>query len=117
MRRFLIFTGLFPPLVLFVYILSDQLWRDGIPGIAFVAWLLGIAYLLALIPALLTAAADGALSGQPLYVRLIATMTAAATLVELVARYMGQPSFDLPVAIAGAVPAAVCSWLADIKQA
>lgn len=113
MKRFLIFTGLFPPLVLFVYIVSDQLWREGLPGIGFLVWLLGIAYLLALIPAWLTAAVDGALSRQPLYVRLIATMAVAAILAELFGRYMGQPHFDVPVAIAAAIPAAVCSWLSE----
>ena len=117
MRRLLIFTGLFQPLVLFAYILSDQLWRDGLPGMGGWAWLLGFAYLLALIPAWLTAAADGALSGQPLYVRLIATMAVAAILAELVARFAGQPSSDLPVAMAGEGPAMVCSWLAGLKPA
>lgn len=113
MKRVLVFTALFPPLVLSVYIASDQLWREGFPGPGFLGWLLGIAYVLALIPAWLTAAIDRALSRQPLYVRLIATMSAAAILAELVARYMGQPNFDVPVAMAGAIPAAVCSWLSD----
>jgi hypothetical protein len=117
MKRFLMFTALFPPLALFVYITSDQLWREGFPGIGFLGWLLGIAYVLAIIPAWLTAAVDWALSRQPLYVHLIATMAVAAILAELVARYMGQPHFDVPVAIAGAIPAAVCSWLAGMKQA
>ncbi|CAN5299047.1 hypothetical protein BH11PSE4_BH11PSE4_15880 [soil metagenome] len=113
MKRFSIFTMLFPPLVLVVYIAADQLWREGVPGIGFLAWLVGIAHVLALIPAWLTAAVDGALAGQPLYLRLIATMPVAALLAEFVARTMGQPSFDVPIAIAGAVPAAVCSWLSD----
>jgi hypothetical protein len=113
MKRLLVFTMLFPPLVLFVYITADQLLRDGFPDIGFLAWLVGIAYVLAVIPAWLTAGVDWALSGQPLYVRLIATMPVAAILAELVARYMGQPYFDVSVAIAGAVPAAVCSWLSD----
>ena len=113
MKRLLVFTMLFPPLVLFVYITADQLLRDGFPGIGFLAWLVGIAYVLAVIPAWLTAGVDWALSAQPLYVRLIATMPVAAVLAELVARYMGQPYFDVSVAIAGAVPAAVCSWLSD----
>jgi hypothetical protein len=111
MRRFLVFTGLFPPLVLFVYIMSDQLWREGLPEIGFWVWLLGFAYLLALVPAWLTAAVDGMLSRQPLYVRLVATTAVAAILAELVGRCMGQPHFDVPVAMAGAIPAAVCWWL------
>ncbi len=117
MMRLLIFTALFPPLVLFVYIASDQLWREGFPGIGFLGWLLCTAYVLALIPAWLTAALDWALSRQALYVRITATMVVAAVLAELVARYMGQPSFDTAVAIAGAIPAGACSWLAGRKQA
>jgi hypothetical protein len=117
MKRFLIFTALFPPLVLFVYIAADPVARNNLPGIEFLTWLMGLAYLLAIIPAWLTAGADWALSGKPLYLRLVATMPVAAILAELVARYMGQPHFDAPVAIAGAIPAAVCSWLAGMKQA
>ncbi|HXO73274.1 MAG TPA: hypothetical protein VN838_30325 [Bradyrhizobium sp.] len=112
MKRFLIFTALFPPLVLVVYIIADQFWREGFPEIGFIWWLLGIAYILAIIPAWLTAGVDGLLSRQPIYLRLIATMAVAAVLAELVALYMGQPHFDVPVAMAGAIPAAVCSWLA-----
>lgn len=113
MRRLLVFTVLFPLLVLIVYIAADQLWREGVPGVGMLAGLVGIAYVLAIIPAWLTAGVDEVLSGRPLFVRLIATMSVAAILAELVARYMGQPSFDVPVAIAGAVPAALCSWLSD----
>ncbi len=113
MRRLLIFTVVFPPLALFVYITADQLLREGFPGLGFLAGLIGIAYVLATIPAWLTAGIDWALSSQPFYVRLIATMPAAAIMAELVARYMGQPYFDVPVAIAGALPAATCSWLSD----
>ena len=117
MKRFLIFTALFPPLVLVVYIVADQFWREGFPGFGFLGWLVGIAYVLAIVPAWLTAGVDGALSRQPIYLRVIATMAVAAILAELVARYMGQPHFDVPVAIAGAIPAAVCSSLAGMKQA
>ena len=113
MRRLLVFTALFPPLALFVYIAADQLWREGLPGIGFLASLLAMAYVLAIIPGWLTAGVDWALSRRPLYLRIVATMLVAALIAELVARYMGQPSFDAPVAIAGAVPAAVCSWLSD----
>jgi hypothetical protein len=117
MKRFLIFTALFPPLVLVVYIVADQFWREGFPEFGFLGWLVGIAYVLAIVPAWLTAGVDAALSRQPIYLRVIATMAVAAILAELVARYMGQPHFDVPVAIAGAIPAAVCSWLAGMKPA
>ncbi len=113
MKRLLVFPTLFPPLALFVYITADQLWREGVPGIGFLAGLVGIAYVLAIIPAWLTAAVDWSLSRQPLYVRLIASMPIAAILAELVARYMGQPYIDLATALTGAIPAAVCSSLSD----
>ncbi len=109
--RFLIFTALFPPLVLVVYIAADPVLLRTLPGIGFVMGLMGIAYLLAIIPAWLTAGVDWALSGKPLYLRLVATMPVAAILAELVARYLGQPYFDLTTALMGAIPAAVCSWL------
>ena len=117
MKRFLIFTALFPPLVLVVTIVADQFWREGFPGFGFLGWLVGIAYVLAIVPAWLTAGVDRALSRQPIYLRVVATMAVAAILAELVARYMGQPHFDVPVASAGAIPAAACSWLAGMKQA
>jgi hypothetical protein len=113
MKRFLIFTLLFPPLALVVFITTDGLLREGLPEIGFLAALVGTAYVLATIPAWLTAGVDWTLSGKQLYLRLIATMSVAAILAELAARYMGQPSFDAPVALTGAIPAAVCSWLSD----
>jgi len=113
MKRFLIFTALFPPLVLFVYIAADPVLRGDLPGIGFLTWLMGLAYLFAVIPAWLTAVVDWALTGKPLYLRLVATMPVAAILAELVARYLGQPYLDLTTALMGAIPAAVCSCLSD----
>lgn len=112
MKRFLIFTALFPPLVPLVYIAADPvLLRD--PGFGFLIWLMGYAYALAIIPAWLTAGVDWALSGKPLYLRLIVVMPVAAILAELVAHNLGQPSLDLTTALMGAIPAAVCSWLSS----
>ena len=113
MKRFLIFTALFPALALLVYLAADPVWRDGgpLPGIGFLTWLMGIAYALAVIPAWLTAGVDWALSGKPLYLRLLATMLVAAIAAELVARYLGQPYLDFATALTGAIPAAACSWL------
>jgi hypothetical protein len=111
MMRLLIYTTLFPPLALIVYIVADQLLQEGVPDVGFLSWLLGIAYVLALGPAWLTAAVDWMLAKRSLALRLIITMAAAAFFAELVASYMGQPRFDWPVAFTGAIPAAVCSWL------
>jgi len=113
MKRFLIFTALFPPLVPLVYIAADPVLLRDPPGIGFLIWLMGYAYVLALIPAWLTAGVDWALSRRPLYVRLIATMPVAAILAELVARSLSQPSLDVTTALMGAIPAAVCSWLSS----
>jgi hypothetical protein len=108
MKRFLIFTWLYPPLVLLVYTAADKSLSEGLPGFGFLTWLLAIAHVVALVPAWLTAGVDWALSAKQLYVRLIATMVVAAILAEMVAWYLGQPSFDVPVAVTGAIPAAVC---------
>jgi hypothetical protein len=122
MMRLLVFTVLFPPLVLFVYMAADPVIRGEVisgdlPGIGFLTWLMGFAYVLAVIPAWLTAGADWALSRNPLYLRLVATMPVAAILSELVATYLGQPHLDLTTALMGAIPAAVCSWLSDKSMA
>lgn len=47
--RYLIFTVLFPPIALMVYIMADGLWREGLPGIGFLAYL-AIAYALSIVP-------------------------------------------------------------------
>ncbi len=111
--RFLIFTVLFPPLVPLVYIAADPVLLRDPPGFGFLMWLMGYAYVLALIPAWLTAGVDGVLSSKPLYLRLIVVMPVAAVLAELVARSLGQPYLDWTTAMMGAIPAAVCSLLSD----
>jgi hypothetical protein len=63
------------------------------------------------------ASLDGALSASPLYFRMIVTVPVATILAEPVARCMGQPSFDVHVGIAGAGPAAACSWLSASSNA
>jgi hypothetical protein len=40
MKRFLIFTLLFPPLVGLVYVVADGLLLEGVPGFGFIIWLL-----------------------------------------------------------------------------
>jgi len=54
------------------------------------SWMLGYAYLIAVIPAWLTAGVDWALSAKPFYLRLVATMAVAAILTELTARYLSD---------------------------
>jgi hypothetical protein len=113
MKRYLIFTFLCPPLVLLVYLADVMFLRGDHMETWLLAVLLQIAYVLALIPAWLTAAVDAALSGKPLYLRIVLTMPVAAILATIVARCLGQPHLDLTTALMGAIPAAVCSWLSD----
>jgi hypothetical protein len=78
--------------------------------------MLGYAYLIAVIPAWLTAGVDWALSAKPFYLRLVATMAVAAISAELTARYLGQRGEVLTFGLMGAIPAAVCSWLSRMKK-
>ena len=79
MKRFLIFTVLFPPLALVVFVAPDVIGgsRDFLE-IGLLVWMSGFAYLFAVIPAGLTAGVDWALSAKPFYLRLVATMAVAA---------------------------------------
>lgn len=49
MRRFLIFSSLFPPLALVVYLFNDPLFLRSIE-IGLLLWMLGCSYPIALIP-------------------------------------------------------------------
>jgi hypothetical protein len=118
MKRFLIFTVLFPlpPLVLVVFIVPDLVSDRDFAEMGLLFWMLGFAYLLAVIPAWLTAGVDWALSTKPLYLRLVATMIVAALMAELTARSLGQRGEVLTFVAMGAIPAAICSWLSSEKQ-
>jgi hypothetical protein len=116
MKRFLIFTVLFPPLTLVVFIVPDLVSDRDFLEMGLLFWMLGFAYLLAVIPAWLTAGVDWALSAKPLYLRLVATMIVAAIMAELTARNLGQRGEILTYVAMGAIPAAICSWLSSEKQ-
>ena len=120
MRRVLIFTALFPPLVALVFIVLVT--PDVVPrgeflemGLFFL-WISGFAYLWAVVPGLLTAGVDWALSERPLYLRLVATMIAAGIMAVLIARNMGQRGDVLIFGAIGAIPAAVCSLLSEKRK-
>jgi hypothetical protein len=115
MKRFLIFTVLFPPLALIVFIATE---RGEFLPVGLLFFMLGYAYPIAVIPAWVTAGVDGVLSAKPFYLRLVATMVAAAILAELTARYLGQDIRGevLAIGLVGAIPAAMCSWLSSEKQ-
>jgi hypothetical protein len=116
MKRFFIFTLLFPPLVLLVYAVSDPIFgRSLLAEIGFLIWVLGWAYAVAIIPAWLIAGLDWLLSGKS-YIRIVASSVAGAVLALLIARYLGQKGEFMAFGLMGAIPAAVCSWLSNEKQ-
>jgi len=107
MKRFLIFGALFPPLALVVFTAPD-----GFKNL--LDWMV-MAYAIAVIPALLLAWVDWALSANRL--RVVGTAATAALTSVLIVRFMSGVSDDLwpflMVGLVGGVPAAVCSWLSD----
>ncbi len=116
MRRYLVFTVLFPPLALLVFIAPDAISQRDFLEIGAFFWILGYAYVIAIIPAWLTAGVDWALSAKPFYFRLVATVAVATILAELTARYLGQRGDVLTFGLMGAIPAAVCSCLSGMKK-
>jgi hypothetical protein len=122
MKRLLIFTALFAPLGLLVFMASDPLGLHKLPHMGLLFSMLGDAYLAALIPAWLSAAMDWALSVKPRYLRLLGTAAtgALAVMAELVLLHFGEILTSgvafLMITLIGAVPAAVCSWLSTLVQ-
>lgn len=117
MKRFIIFTVLFPLLAMLVAIAPIPEARHRID-----IWMLGVAYAVAIVPAWLSAWADWGLSENPIYVRLIGTAVAgAAAVMAAVAMFnFGEMLSGLMaglIALAGAIPAAVCSLLANKRKA
>jgi hypothetical protein len=111
MKRFLIFTVLFPPLALVVF--AVPMFDFSEP--AMWVWMLGYAYLFVTIPAWLTAGVDWAVSS--IRVHIVMTTVAAAIIALLTARYsFGQKGEYLYYALMGAIPAAVCSWLSSGRK-
>jgi hypothetical protein len=116
MKRILIFTLLLPPLAL-VVLLWREMFADGhwrLPPMDFVL----TAYLVATIPAWLSAAVDWGLSVKLSKLRVVGTTVAAFVIAVVYARVIGHdfglPSF-LSVGLMGAIPAAVCSLLSRGK--
>lgn len=107
MKRLFIFAVLFPPLALVVFTAPD-----GFKNL--VDWIV-MAYAIAIVPALLLAWVDWALSETRL--RVVGTAVTAALTSVLIVRFMSGVSDDLwsflMVGLVGGIPAAVCSWLSD----
>lgn len=115
MKRFMIFATLFPPVGMLIAVLAVPEARKYLDT-SFTFWMLGIAYTVGLVPALLSATADWALSANSIYLRLIGT--AAAGMISIMAAVaafnFGEMLFApvvILIALMGAVPGAVCSWL------
>lgn len=112
MKRFLIFTLLYPPLALAVFTAPD-----GFKNL--LNWL-GYAYLLAIILAWLTMAVDWKLSAKPTLLRIMGTTCAGAVITGSIGIFLwDEPREFLPflmVVLVGAVPAAVCACLSGINQ-
>jgi len=110
MKRFLVFPALFPPLALVVFTAPD-----GFKNL--LDWMV-MAYAIAVVPALLLAWVDWALSAQPL--RIVGTGVTAALAAVLIVLFMSGGSDELwpilMVGLVGGVPAAVCSSLSDISM-
>ena len=82
MKRFLIFTVLFPPLALAVFTAPDTFAKFFI----YFLWLLPTWP--AIIPAWFTAGMDWALSAKPSYLRIVGTAVTGALITDLVALFM-----------------------------
>lgn len=113
MKRFLIFTLLFPPLALAVFTAPDG-FRN------LLNWL-GYAYLLAMMFAWLTVAVDWKLSAEPTLLRIMGTTFAGAAITGSIAIFLSdEPREFSPILMAvlvGAAPAAACSWLSGERAA
>jgi hypothetical protein len=113
MRQVLIFSALFPPLALIVFVAPETISHLEIPSYFWGS--IPLAYLGAMLPAWLSAAMDWKLSSEPTYLRIVGTAATGALITGSIASFMwGGFSELFPALMAtlvGAIPAAVCSWL------
>ena len=111
----LIFAVLFPPLALVIFNAPDMIARHDF-RLMDSASFQGV-YAIAVIPALLLAWVDWALSAKPTRLRVVGTAVTAALAAVLIVRFMSGESDELwpflMVGFVGGAPAAVCSWLSD----
>jgi hypothetical protein len=127
MRRFLMFAALFP-LLAFVVALWGMLqilnWALGETSTAdyHQLILLPAAYVIALLPAMLTALVDDVLARRNVRYRILWTALSGYVVIFIplsVALLTGSihGPYVLLFGIIGAVPGAICSWLAVRKSA
>jgi hypothetical protein len=126
MKRFLIFAAVAPPLgfiIAFWVMLQIANWMAGAPSTFDLrqVMMLPTIYLFGVIPALLAAWFDHLLATRQMSYRIALTALFAYALsyVPLLGAFqfgfMHEPSVVL-VGLIGAVPAAVCSWLATERR-
>ena len=126
MKRFLIFAAAAPPLgfvIAFWVMLQAANWVAGGPGTFDPAHvvMLPTVYLVGVIPALLVAWFDHVLAKREISYRIALTAVFAyfVSYVPLVGAFrmgfMHEPSVVL-LGLVGAVPAAMCSWLATERR-
>lgn len=122
MKRFLIFAAMAPPLgfvVAFWVMLQFANWLAGDPTTIDVTqiMMLPTIYMLGLIPALLVGSVDHTLAKRkiPCRIALTALFGYAISYLPLAAAFwmgFGLSPYILLFGLIGAVPSAVCSWLA-----
>jgi hypothetical protein len=122
MTRFLIFAAMAPPLgfvVAFWVMLQFANWLAGSPGTFDVTqiMMLPTIYMVGLIPALLAGWVDHALAQRevPCRIALTALFGYAISYLPLAIAFwigFGRSPYVLLFGLIGAVPSAVCSWLA-----
>jgi hypothetical protein len=116
MKRFVIFGALFPPLALVIFNAPDVIMHHDFKLLDSSSF--QMAYAIAVIPALLLAWVDWALSANRL--RVVGTAVTAAIAAVLIVLFMSGGSDELwpvlMVGLVGGVPAAVCSWLSDTMR-
>ena len=114
MKRFLIFAALFPPIGMLVFQSPDMVSKSIPASEEWLAWLIA-SYPIAIVPALLMAWVDQALSKRPLHVLKTTAVGGLVSLAVLVFLGGGFAEFwSLVMAVLlGAVPTAVCSWLSS----
>lgn len=98
-----------------VFITPDVLSKRELPPSGVFLGILPLGYMIAIIPAWLSAVVDWALSRKPF--RLVGTTVAGAVIAELAALYFGHvvAGYEgvLTVGLIGAIPAALCSCLSN----
>lgn len=120
MKRFLIFLGLFPPLVLLVFLVPGIVTSPELPTFRTLYGMLGIAYFVATVPAWLLAFMDWYLSQKPTSVSITVTATTGFVLSLVSAYVLGLRAEvrndPVLIGMVGAIPAVVCCWLSKTNQ-